>query len=147
MNDPAPSPVSGAVARRGSLTRPLLLYEDRCPFCRAAARLVARLDTHERLSILPFDDPEAAEHTVFLTESQLKDSWQLIETDGTRLVKGRALVRLLGLLPALAWLGRVLSSLHLYALAGVVDQAISKSRPFLSRLVRDAPGPRRPPVR
>ncbi len=145
--EPSVSPISGAVARGGSLEKPLLLYEDKCPFCRAAARLVERLDGREQLSILPFDDPQSAEHLVFLTEEQIQDSWQLIECDGRRLVKGRALVRLLGLLPAFAWLGKLLGVLRLYFLAGLIDRAISRSRPFLSRFVPDVPGPRRPPAK
>ena len=146
MSDQPISPKSGAVSRRGPLDRPLLLYEDRCPFCRAAARLVARLDKGQRLSILPFDAPESAEHLVFLTEEQVRSSWQLIESDGRRLIKGHALVRLLSLLPSFAWLGKLLSVLRLQRLAALIDRAISKARPFLSRFVGDSPGPRRPPL-
>ncbi|HEV3473534.1 MAG TPA: DCC1-like thiol-disulfide oxidoreductase family protein [Actinomycetota bacterium] len=43
------------------LSRPLVLYKGTCPFCRASARLVARLDREERLALLPFDDADAAE--------------------------------------------------------------------------------------
>ncbi len=147
MTEQPISPISGAVSRGGPLDRPLLLYEDGCRFCRAAARLVARLDKDRRLSILPFDAPESAEHLVFLTEEQVQGSWQLIESNGRRLIKGEALVRLLRLLPSFAWLGKLLSLLRLQPLAGLIDHAISKARPFLSRFVRDAPGPRRPPLR
>lgn len=135
---------SGAVARTGPLARPVVLYQDRCRFCRGAARLVGRLDD-EVLALLPYDDPAAAEFVVFLERGRIEDSWQLIEPDGRRLTHGHALVRLLEVLPATRWLGRVLRVGRLTWLATAVDWLISKSRPYASRLVPDRPGPRRWP--
>ena len=40
--------------------RPLLLFDGGCPFCRAAARLVSKLDRTERLALLSRDDEAAA---------------------------------------------------------------------------------------
>lgn len=136
---------SGAVARSGPLERPVVLYQDRCRFCRGAARLVARLDTKKALALLPYDDPSAAEFVVFLERGRIEDSWQLVEPDGRRLTHGDALVRLLEILPATRWLGRVLRVGRLTWLATVVDWVISKSRPYASHLVPDRPGPRRWP--
>ena len=40
--------------------RPLLMFDGRCPFCRAAARLVASIDRGGRLALLSRDDDAAA---------------------------------------------------------------------------------------
>jgi predicted DCC family thiol-disulfide oxidoreductase YuxK len=136
---------SGAVARSGPLERPLVLYQDRCRFCKGAARLVARLDKHERLALLPFDDPDAAAFVVFLERGRIEESWQLIECDGTRLTHGDAFVRLLELINATRWVARLLRATRLTWLAGAIDKAISKSRPYLARAIPDRPGPRRWP--
>jgi hypothetical protein len=103
------------------------------------------MDKDERLAILPFDAPEAARFVVFLTEEQVKFSWQLIECDGKRLTKGPAAVRLMELLKPTRWLGRACRPRPLTWFVGVVDHLISKSRPKLSHLVPRGPGPRRWP--
>jgi hypothetical protein len=103
------------------------------------------LDKDENLAILPFDDPNAAAFVVFLTEEQLKFSWQLIECDGTRLTKGPAAVRLMELLRPTRWLGRLCRPRLLTAVVGAIDHLISVSRPKLSHLVPEGPGPRRWP--
>ena len=103
------------------------------------------MDKDENLAILPFDAPEAAQFVVFLTEEQLRYSWQLIERDGTRLTRGPAAVRLMELLRPTRRLGRLCRLRPLTRLVGAVDHLISVSRPRLSRLVPRGPGPRRWP--
>jgi len=103
------------------------------------------MDTEERLAILPFDDPNAAPFVVFLTEDQVRYSWQLIECDGTRLTKGEAAVRLMEHLKPLRWLGKLCRPRPLTWLVGAIDHLISVSRPKLSHLVPKGPGPRRWP--
>jgi hypothetical protein len=103
------------------------------------------MDVDDRLAMLPFDDPEAARFVVFLTEEQLKFSWQLIERDGTRLTKGPAAVRLMQHLRPTRWLGRCCRPRALTWLVGLIDHVISVSRPRLSRFVPKGPGPRRWP--
>jgi predicted DCC family thiol-disulfide oxidoreductase YuxK len=136
---------SGAVARAGPLERPVVLYQDRCRFCRGAARLVERLDRHRRLALLPYDDPDAAQFVVFLERGRIEESWQLIKRDGTRLTHGDALIELLESLSVTRWLGRALRWARLTWLATAADWVISKARPFTSRFVPDRPGPRRWP--
>jgi predicted DCC family thiol-disulfide oxidoreductase YuxK len=136
---------SGAVARSGPLERPLILYQDRCPVCRASARLLERLDKRGRLALLPFDDPAAAEFVVFLERGRIEESWQLIECDGRRLTHGDAFLRLLEIVDRTRWIARALKALRLERLAGAVDWAISRSRPYLARVVRNGPAPRRWP--
>ncbi len=94
--------------------------------------------------MLPFDDPEAARWVVFLTEDEVKESWRIIEPDGTRLVKGEAGIALLEHLDVTRWLGRLLRALRLTPLVGAVDWVISKLRPWLSHLVKKGPPFRRP---
>ena len=103
------------------------------------------MDKDENLAILPFDDPNAARFVVFLTEDQVKYSWQLIECGGTRLTKGAAAVRLMQLLKPLRWLGELCSPRPLTKLVGAIDHLISLSRPKLSKIVPKGPGPRRWP--
>ncbi|MDQ3952979.1 MAG: hypothetical protein M3279_08470 [Actinomycetota bacterium] len=82
---------------------------------------------------------------VFLTEEQLRHSWQLIERDGTRLTEGPAAVRLMELLKPTRRLGRVCRVRPLTRIVGAIDRLIKVSRPKLSRLVPRGPGPRRWP--
>ena len=103
------------------------------------------MDRDENLAILPFDDPNATPFVVFLTEEQVKYSWQLIECGGTRLVKGEAAVRLMELLKPTRWLGKLCRLRPLTLLVGAIDHLISISRPKLSHVVPKGPGPRRWP--
>ena len=103
------------------------------------------MDRDEKLAILPFDDPNSAPFVVFLTEEQLRFSWQLIECDGTRLTKGEAAVRLMEHLKPVRWLGKLCRARLLTRLVGAIDHLISVNRPKLSRLVPRGPGPRRWP--
>ena len=103
------------------------------------------MDKDGRLAILPFDAPEAARFVVFLTEEQVKHTWQLIECGGTRLTKGPAAVRLMELLKPTRWLGRLCRAARLTWLVGAVDHLISVSRPKLSHVVPKGEGPRRWP--
>ncbi|MDQ3914539.1 MAG: hypothetical protein M3323_04290 [Actinomycetota bacterium] len=103
------------------------------------------MDKDGSLAILPFDDPEAARFVVFLTEEQVRFSWQLIECDGTRLTRGEAAVRLMELLKPTRWIGRLCRPRPLTSLVGVIDHLVSVARPRLSHLVPKGPGPRRWP--
>ena len=103
------------------------------------------MDREDRLAILPFDDPEAARFVVFLTEDQVRYSWQLIEPDGTRLTKGPAAVRLMQHLKPTRWIGKVCRAQPLTWLVGKIDHLICISRPTLSHIVPRGPGPRRWP--
>lgn len=140
-----PVEISGAVARSGPLERPVVLYQDRCRFCRGAARLVDRLDRDGNVALLPYDDPAAAGFVVFLERGRIEESWQLIEPDGRRLTHGDALMRLLELIRPTRRLGRALRAARLTRLATAVDRLISRSRPYAARVVPDRPGPRRWP--
>lgn len=82
---------------------------------------------------------------MFLTEDQVRHSWQLIERDGARLVKGPAAVRLMELLRPTRRLGRLCRFPPLTWLVGAIDHLISLARPYLSHVVPKGGGPRRWP--
>ena len=116
--------------------RPLLLFDGGCPFCRAAARLVARLDRSDRLALLSRDDVAAAPYAERIPEHQVAESWQLIEPSGVRLMHGPAATRLLEYLPATAWLACVIRSCRLAPVATAANRLldrIRKPRPGSSR--------------
>lgn len=115
--------------------RPLLLYESNCPFCRRMAALVARLDRDEQIAMIPYDHPDVARFVVFLTEDQVRDSWRLYLPDGRRMTKGQAGTTLLELLGPTRLVGRALRRLRLEWLVGLVDKAVSRMRPLLSRIM------------
>jgi predicted DCC family thiol-disulfide oxidoreductase YuxK len=50
------------------------LFDGGCPFCRAAARLVARLDRGERLAMLDRDDDAAAPYVARIPEQDVQES-------------------------------------------------------------------------
>jgi predicted DCC family thiol-disulfide oxidoreductase YuxK len=125
--------------------RPLLLFDGGCPFCRAAARLVARLDRRERLAMLDRDDDAAAPYVARIPDHDVQESWQLIEPSGVRLMHGPAGIRLLEYLPAAAWLGRALRRLQLTRLVTAVNRLLGRIRKPLGRFFPDQRRPRRWP--
>ena len=125
--------------------RPLLLFDGGCPFCRAAARLVARLDRAGRLAMLDRDDEAAAPYVARIPERDVQQSWQLIEPSGLRLMHGPAAIRLLEYLPATGWLGRALRRLRLTASATAVNRLLGRIRKPLGRFFPDQERPRRWP--
>jgi predicted DCC family thiol-disulfide oxidoreductase YuxK len=119
--------------------RPTLLYDGNCRFCRFAARAVDRLDRDRLLTLLPFDDPEAAPLLERLPPGERAASWQLLLPDGRRGSRGRGLVDLLHALDRAPRLAKALTFLPLDAAYTVV----ASRRSLLGRLVPDRPGPRR----
>jgi predicted DCC family thiol-disulfide oxidoreductase YuxK len=64
------------------VTRPVLLYDGGCRFCRFAVRVVARLD-FGRFAVLPFDDPAAEPLLARLPEEARFASAHVIRADGS----------------------------------------------------------------
>jgi predicted DCC family thiol-disulfide oxidoreductase YuxK len=125
--------------------RPLLLFDGGCPFCRAAARLVARLDRGQRLAMLDRDDDAAAPYVARIPERDVQESWQLIEPTGVRLMHGPAGIRLLEYLPATGWLGQALRRLRLTSLVTAVNRLLGRIRKPLGRFFPNQRRPRRWP--
>ena len=97
------------------MSRPVLLYDGGCRFCRFAARLVDRFDLG-RLAFLPFDDPAAEPLLARLPEAARFESAHLFRPDGSVWSPSSAPYRL-----------------------------VARNRRRLGRLVPSAPGPRRYP--
>ena len=125
--------------------RPVVLYKGTCPFCRATARLLERMDGHERLAFLPFEDADAHRFLDPIPEAERDASWHMIKPDGTRLSAGDATVELLLHLDRLRGVGRIVRTLHLTWAVGIFYWVVSRLRGQLSRFLPGTPGPRRFP--
>ena len=97
------------------MTRPVLLYDGGCRFCRFSARVVDRLD-FGRLAYLPFDDPAAQPLLARLPESVRCETIHLFRPDGS------------------VWSPR-----------SAPYRLVARNRHRLGRVVPDVPGPRRYP--
>jgi predicted DCC family thiol-disulfide oxidoreductase YuxK len=125
--------------------RPVVLYKGTCPFCRAIARSLERLDKHERLGFLPFDDADAQRFLDPIPDGEREQSWHMIKPGGTRLSAGDATVELMLHLDQFRWLGLFVNALHLTWLVGAFYWVASKLRGQFSKLLPGTPGPRRFP--
>ena len=115
------------------MTRPVLLYDADCRFCRFAARAVSRLDRRDRLALLPLGDAEATPLLAEVPAGERFSSLRLAEPDGRLLARGaavRAVVAALGARSA--------------GLERAYDFVASR-RSFLGRFVPDGAAPRRFP--
>lgn len=128
-----------------SLRRPVVLYKGTCPFCRATARFLERLDSHERLGFLPFEDADAQRFLDPIPDDEREESWHMIKPGGMRLSGGDATVELMLHLDQFRWLGRVVKRLHLTFLVALAYRLVSRARGQLSRFLPGTPGPRRFP--
>lgn len=91
------------------------------------------------------DDEAAAPYVALIPERELRESWQLIEPTGVRLMLGPAAIRLLEYLPATRRPARLLRRLRLAPLVTLVYLLLSRLRKPLGRFSADPRLPRRPP--
>ncbi len=80
-----------------------------------------------------------------IPNKQLEESWQLIEPDGLRLMRGEGGIALLEHIAFTRPLGKLCRILRSAKLIDLIDRVIYRFKPRLSMLVPDKPGPRRPP--
>jgi hypothetical protein len=99
------------------------------------------VDRKERLAILSRDDEAAAPFVGLIAMEDVKESWQLIEPTGVRMMHGPAGVRLLEYLPGTRWLGRILRTLRLTFLVTATNRMLGRIRKPLGRFF---PNPRVP---
>jgi predicted DCC family thiol-disulfide oxidoreductase YuxK len=64
------------------MTRPVVLYDGECRFCRFTVRVAARF-SFGRLAFLPFDDPVAVELLARLPEAIRFESAHVFRPDGS----------------------------------------------------------------
>lgn len=125
--------------------RPLLMFDGGCPFCRASARLVERIDRTGRVALLSRDDEAAAPYAARIPQREVAASWQLIEPTGVRMMHGPAAVRLLEHIPATRFLGRAVRALRLTPVLTVVNRLLGRIRRPLRRFFPNPRVPRRWP--
>ena len=125
-----------------TVTRPVLVYDGDCRFCRFAARAIDRLDRENRIAFLPFADPEAAPLLADLPEGDRTGSIHLVDPDGRRFSRGAALTRLIGHLGARPGAGHAPAAAQLL---GRAYDPIARNRSRLGRRVPDGEAPRRYP--
>jgi predicted DCC family thiol-disulfide oxidoreductase YuxK len=115
------------------MTRPVVLYDADCRFCRFAARAIERLDRRRRLALLPLGDAEAEPFLAEVAANERLSSLRLVEPDGRLLSRGAAVKAV---------------AAHLGIWSAGLDRAydaIASRRGRLGRLVPDGPAPRRFP--
>ncbi len=115
------------------MTRPVVLYDADCRFCRFAARSVERLDRRGRLALLPLGDAEAAPLLAGVPVGERFSSLRLAEPDGRLLARGAAVRAVL---------------VQLGARSGGLERAydfVANRRGRFGRLVPDGKAPRRYP--
>ena len=127
------------------VVRPLLLYDGDCRFCRASARFVARLDGAQRLAFLPMRDERAEPYVLLVPDSVRFKSFHVIESDDRTSSRGAGVITVLSILRSTSVLGRALRALYATWLMDLLYAGVARSRGFLGRFVRDAPGPVRWP--
>ena len=97
------------------MTRPVLLYDGGCRFCRFTARIAARFD-RGRNAYLAFDDVEAERLLARLPEARRYASAHLVRSDGS-----------------------------IWSPSSAPYRFVARIRRRLGPLVPDGPGPRRYP--
>ncbi len=97
------------------------------------------MDPDGSLALLPFDAEEADPYTARISETEQDESWHLILTDGTRLMKTEAGLVLLETLRPTRWLGRALRRLRLAWLVAAANWFFHVIRAPAGRFVPDVP--------
>lgn len=74
---------------------PVVLYDGDCAFCRVCARVLVRLDRHDRLEVLDFNRPEADPLLAPLPAAERRTALHVVDPDGAVHSAGPALRRAL----------------------------------------------------
>ena len=109
-------------------------------------RVVARLDRHQELALLPLGDEEAGHLLASVPEEERGQCWWIVLRDGT-VVRGDegGGVLLLEEVHLTGPLGRALRAVRLSPVVDTFDRVLARYRSRLGRIVPDGPAPRRYP--
>ena len=107
-----------------------IYYDGNCSFCRWSKGVIEPWDTRGRLRFLDINDPEVAAATPYPREKLLREM-HLREPDGTWSAGFAAWVRILGVLPRWAWLGRLLGLAPFRWLGAIVYRWVARHRHLL----------------
>ena len=117
----------------GTVTRPTVLFDAECAFCRWSLAHLLRRDRHEKLRIVPLQSPDAAVLLPRLTAAERAAAAHLVTADGRVLSGGAAALPLARLLGADAPVIALLRMLGAVTPCGY--RLIAAKRALLSRLV------------
>lgn len=115
------------------MDRVIVLYDDRCGFCRWSASRIAAWDRTRRLRFAPIRSVEGEARLEGVDPARRDDSWHLITRDGRVASAGAAVPLLLRELPGGSPLARVAD-----AFPWATDQAyraVARRRGALGRLL------------
>lgn len=102
------------------LSRPVLIYDGTCAFCRAWVGRIRRWDRHDRIDLVPAAGRSSVQGLPPLADEQLDAAMHLVLPDGRVLAGGQAIPELLRLLPG-GRLPRIL--FHIPGVPLVADRA------------------------
>jgi predicted DCC family thiol-disulfide oxidoreductase YuxK len=118
-------------------TKPVLLYDADCGFCKWSLNLVLRWDRDERVRPAPIESPEGERLLADMPREKRLESWHLVLPSGEVRSAGNAAAPLARLLPG----GRPLAALFERA-PGLTNRAyflIARNRGRLAKLLRIDP--------
>jgi len=127
--------------------RPILFYNNWCPFCRWAASIIARVDL--MIAIIPFHDTKAWVFFEFygIKGEERYKSWWIYTApwwEGSLKAGNKGgWLALLSVMWRTRLLSKVVRKLRLSPLLDRMDNLISWARPFLAQFVPDVPTIRR----
>lgn len=90
-------------------------------------------------------DEKAAMFVALVPDRERFKSFHIIEPEGATYSRGVAVIATLSALRYTRWIGRLAAILRLGLVMDVLYAIVARSRGFLGRFVRDAPGPVRWP--
>ncbi|MGH9022272.1 MAG: DCC1-like thiol-disulfide oxidoreductase family protein [Acidimicrobiia bacterium] len=126
-------------------SRPVLLYDGECKFCRFCAAAIAACDLRGNLGILPFGDPEAAALLEPVPAAERRASMHLARPGGSVASAGDAVLDLVGLLLRSSSAGTPANRPDtLRRIAGRTYSAVANARGTIGRFVPDVAVTRRP---
>ena len=115
------------------MSRPVVLYDGGCRFCRFAARMIEWLDLRRRFAFLPLQDDEATPLLAGVPDAQRLSALRLAEPGG-RLRTGTDAAR--AILECFNFPSPGIARAYPF---------VARRRGVLGRFVPDRPGPRRFP--
>lgn len=119
-------------------SRPTLLYDDDCRFCRACAWLIVHWDRAGRLSVLPWSHPIARTSLRRVDPALRNRSMHVLDAGGRLHSPDAAVPNVLRCLPGCGWLGSAaLARPWLRRALWRAYQTVARRRGQLSRLTPD----------
>jgi predicted DCC family thiol-disulfide oxidoreductase YuxK len=110
------------------LTRPVLLYDGDCGFCRTWIRRLERWDVHQRIQCLPSNERSAIPDLPPLSDEALNRAMHLITPDGRVFAGGVAVPEMLPFLRGGRWLRPIFAMPGIQAVTNRVYAWVAEHR-------------------